>query len=84
MRKIFTPENEVDLALVRGLLEEAGIRYFVHNDHFGSLHVGLMVPLLSQKTIMVAPEDEGRAREIVAAFLADRSNAPDETRGDAW
>jgi len=82
MRKVFAAENEVDLAIVRGLLEEADIRYFVRNDHFGSLHVGPMVPLLNEKTVMVAPKDEGRARALIAAFFAERSSAADEPRGD--
>ena len=82
MRKVFTAENMVDLAIVRGLLEEAGIGYFVRNDQFGSLHVGLMVPLLNEKTVMVGPQDEARARAIIAAFFAERSNARDDTRGD--
>jgi hypothetical protein len=84
MREVFTAENEVDLAIVRGLLEEADIHYFVRNAHFGSLHVGLMVPLLNEKAVMVAPQDEARARAIIAAFFADRSSAGDEPRGDSW
>ena len=82
MKKIFTAENEVDLAFVRGLLDEAEIRYFVRNQHFGSLHFGPMIPLLNEKSVMVAPEDESRARALIAAFFADRSNAADDGRGE--
>jgi len=70
MRKLFTPENEVDLAFVRGLLDEEGIRYFVHNDHFGSLRIGPVIPLFNEKTVMVAPADEERARAVIDGYLA--------------
>jgi len=85
MRKIFTPENEVDLAFVRGLLDEAGIRYFVHNDHFGSLRIGPVIPLFNEKTVMVAAEDEVRARAVIDAFFAETAAAADEARRDySW
>jgi hypothetical protein len=85
MRKVYTPENEVDLAFVRGLLDEAGIRYFVHNDHFGSLRVGPVIPLFNEKTVMVAAEDEGRARAVIEEYFAETPDTADEPRGEySW
>jgi hypothetical protein len=85
MKKVFTPENEVDLAFVRGLLDEAGIRYFVHNDHFGSLRIGPVIPLFNEKAVMVAPEDEERARAVIDAYFAETAATADEARSDySW
>jgi len=85
MRNIFIPENEVDLALIQGLLDEAGIRYFVHNDHFGSLHIGPVIPLFNEKAVMVAPADEERARALIEPFLAETTEDTDAAGGDySW
>ncbi|MGD2064086.1 MAG: DUF2007 domain-containing protein [Nitrospirota bacterium] len=85
MEKVFTPQSEVDLAFVRGLLDEAGIRYFVHNDHFGSLRIGPVIPLFNEKTVMVAPEDEVRARAVIEAYVAEMDASADTSRSDySW
>jgi hypothetical protein len=85
LKKVFIPANEVDLAFVRGLLDEAGIRYFVHNDHFGSLRVGPVIPLVNEKTVMVAAEDEERARALIDGFLAEGTAAAETANSDySW
>ena len=85
MKVVFTPENEVDLAFVKGLLDEAGMRYFVQNDHFGSLYIGPVVPLFNAKAVMVAPQDEGRARAVIEAFAAEKAVASNDARRDySW
>ena len=66
---IYSPQNEVELALIRSLLEGAGIVYFVHNDHFGSLQVGPQIYLYNRKTIMVREQFEVQARELIKDFL---------------
>ena len=76
MIKIFSPENEVQLALVKSLLEAEGIPFFVHNDHFGSMEVGIQIALLNKKTVMVAEPFAKRAREIVADFLKNTASEP--------
>ena len=65
----FSPENEVQLALAKSLLEAEEIPFFVHNDHFGSLYVGIQIEFLNRKTIMVDEAYEARAREVMAEFL---------------
>ncbi|TRO81140.1 DUF2007 domain-containing protein [Desulfuromonas acetexigens] len=67
--KLFSPENEVQLALAKSLLEAEGIPFFVHNDHFGSLYVGIQIEFLNRKTIMVDEAYEARAKEVIADFL---------------
>ncbi|NOX98018.1 MAG: DUF2007 domain-containing protein [Nitrospirae bacterium] len=34
MINLYSPKNEVELAIIKSILEGANIPYFVHNDHF--------------------------------------------------
>jgi len=69
MIKIYSPNDEVELSMIRGLLESEGIHFFVHNDHFGSMEVGPQIELFNKKAIMVAPEEVDRAKHVIAEFL---------------
>lgn len=40
MIKIYSPTDELELAMIRGVFDTEGIHYFVHNDNFGSMRVG--------------------------------------------
>jgi len=65
MIKIHVPADELELAMIRGVLDSGGINYLVHNDNFGSMRVGPQIDLLNKKTIMVAAEDAERAKGII-------------------
>lgn len=41
MIKLYSPENEVQLAILKSLFEAEGIPIFVHNDNFGSMRSGI-------------------------------------------
>ncbi|PLX78309.1 MAG: hypothetical protein C0616_14910, partial [Desulfuromonas sp.] len=69
MIKLFTPENDVQLAMLKGLFESEGIHFFVHNDNFGSMSPGIRIVLFNKKTIMVQEQDLDRAQEILRNFL---------------
>ncbi len=69
MIRLYSPRNEIDLALLRCILDGDGIPFFVHNDHFGSLRIGLVVELYNAKTIMVNEEDYICASELVSEYL---------------
>jgi hypothetical protein len=66
---LYSPNDELELSMLRGLLDADGIRYFVLNDYFGSMRVGPQIGLVNKKTIMVAPEDHDRAKDIISNFL---------------
>lgn len=66
--------------MIRGVLDTEDIHYFIHNDNFGSMQVGPQIDLLNKKTIMVAPEDVGRAKEIIANFLKRQLPEEDEEK----
>jgi hypothetical protein len=70
MQKIFAPENEIELVMVKGLLEAAQIPFHVQNDHFGGLYIGPQIEHFNQRVIMVAPEYAARSKEIIAEFIA--------------
>ena len=74
MRKLYSPRDEAELAIIRSLLEAEGIDCFVHNDHFGSLRPGPQIPLYNAKTVIVADDDFVRASELIAE-LHERSKA---------
>ncbi|MDD2319360.1 MAG: DUF2007 domain-containing protein [Geobacteraceae bacterium] len=77
MIKIYSPTDELELAMIRGIFDTEGIHYFVHNDHFGSMRVGPQIDLLNKKTIMVSPEDAERAKTIITDLL--NRALPEET-----
>lgn len=83
MIKLYSPQTEVDLALILSVLEGDGITFFVHNDHFGSLRIGPSIPLYNEKTIMVNEKDFSRASELISDYLKNTRSSynskPDST-----
>jgi hypothetical protein len=79
MQKIFTPENEIELIMVKGLLEAAQIPFYVQNDHFGGLYIGPQIQHFNQRAIMVAPEYAVRSKEIIAEFIATQQQVKPES-----
>jgi hypothetical protein len=77
MINIYSPNDEVELSMIRGLLESEGVNFYVHNDHYGSMEIGPRIDLINKKTVLVAPEDADRARQIIKYFL--ESSTPEET-----
>lgn len=73
MIKFYSPTDELELSMIRGVFDTEGIHYFVHNDNFGSMQVGPQIDLFNKKTIMVAPEDVARAKEIISSLLEYQS-----------
>jgi len=63
--------------MIRGLLNSAGIHFFIPNDHFGSMEVGPQIELFNKKAIMVAPEDAERAKQIIAEFIGSETPEDD-------
>jgi hypothetical protein len=70
MIKLYSPRDLAELALIESILEGDNIPYFIHNDHFGSLEIGLPIDMFNMKTIMVEEAYEERARELLQDFLS--------------
>lgn len=73
MIKLFSPANEAELALIRGLLDAEGIPYFVQNDHFGSLWAGPWVDF-NAKTVFVPEAYADQASRLVHDALGEIGN----------
>ena len=80
MKKLYSPNNDSELALIKSILDGEGIPYFVHNDHFGTLKVGPKIDLFNAKTIMVAEKHYEVSKEIIDDFLKNIQEASENTK----
>ena len=81
MIELYSPRNEAELAIIKSLLNGEGIHFFVRNDHFGSLEVGLRVELFNAKMIFVHAEQYDRARELISDFFETTQKEEVEDQG---
>ncbi|MBM4121676.1 MAG: DUF2007 domain-containing protein [Nitrospira sp.] len=67
---LIEPQDEGELALIKSLLDGNNIRYFVQNEHFGSLYPGLPLPF-NRRVVMVDESDLGRAGTLLGKLTMD-------------
>jgi hypothetical protein len=72
VKKLYVPESEAELAVIKSLLDSERVSYFVHNDNFGSMEVGPSIPLYNSKTIMVAEDQYDSAIEVLGSFVTSK------------
>ncbi len=65
MKKLLSINSEIELAIIKGILEGEGIPFVVTNEHFGSLFSGPISYEYTEKTILVDEENVERARELL-------------------
>lgn len=65
---LYSPQNEMELALLKSVLDSEGISYFVRNDNIGSLEVGPYIGLYNGKMIQVQDDQYKRAKELLTDF----------------
>ena len=65
MVKLIEPLDQGELAFVKSLLDANGIRYFVQNEHFGSLYPGLP----SVASVVVDEADAKRAGKLIRRLV---------------
>ena len=80
MRKLYSPENDAELALIKSILDGENVHYFVHNDHFGSLKVGPKIELFNAKTIMVSDHQYELALDIIRDFVSKNESSGSDER----
>lgn len=78
MIKLYSPETEVQLAVLKSLLEAANIPILVLNDSFGSIYPGIQVDLFNARTIMVDEQYYAQAQAVLREFLANLDQAAPE------
>ena len=66
---LYAPQNEMELSLIKSILDSESIRYFVRNDNFGSLEVGPNIGLFNGKMIKVQDDQYERSKELLSDFI---------------
>ena len=66
---LYSPQNEIELSLIKSILDSEGISYFIRNDNFGSLEVGPHIGLFNAKMIKVQDDHYERATELLSDYL---------------
>jgi hypothetical protein len=69
MIELCSPSNDLELGLIKGILDAEGIEYFVQNESFGSMFGGPLVDMYNKRTILVEEEQHERAKELLRDFL---------------
>ncbi|HEX2163011.1 MAG TPA: DUF2007 domain-containing protein [Thermoanaerobaculia bacterium] len=69
MVQLYSPRNEPELLLLRSVFDDAGIRYFVRNDTFGSLYLGPHVEAYNRKIVCVSEVELDEASALLGEFL---------------
>jgi hypothetical protein len=72
------PRSPIELEIVRSLLESEGIDHFVHNEAFGSLYIGPMIPLFNEQIVMVPRSRLTTARALIAVPQPEDDDPPVE------
>ena len=75
MIKIYTPKDEVQIAILKSIFEAEGVPIYVHNDTYGSMRPGIQIPLLNQRAIMVSETHLEKAKEIIQGYLQNIDKA---------
>jgi hypothetical protein len=82
MRELYSPDGEMELLLLRSVLDDAAIPYFVRNDVFGSLYPALYAEAYNRKTVCVPEAHFDEATALVREFLS-RTGGPVPVKGSA-
>ncbi|MFM8551467.1 MAG: DUF2007 domain-containing protein [Nitrospiraceae bacterium] len=69
--RLIEPQDEGELALIKSLLDGNGFRYFVKNEHFGSLYPGFPLPF-NRREVMVHESELGRAETLLGQLTLQR------------
>lgn len=84
MKKIYTPNDEVELAVIRSMLDSADIPYKVVNQYFGSLYIGPAMGSLNSKPVMVPEEYFEEARDVLSNYLSDLDDTESNHAGNQF
>lgn len=65
MKEVFRSDDIMEISILKHMLEDSGIRYFVFDEQMG-LAFGTYDGIMAR--VMVVDEDETAAREVVREF----------------
>jgi hypothetical protein len=78
MINLYSPNNEIELAMIKSILDSEKINYFVKNENCGSLEVGPQIALFNRRMIIVQDDQHERASELMADYLNETGRAEDK------
>jgi len=83
MKKLYVPNSESELAVIRSVLDSADIPYYIKNEYFGSLHIGPVIGGLNNKPIFVHENHYKEAKDILARSIKREDFAPLQNTQDS-
>jgi len=78
MVNLYSPNNEIELAMIKSLLNAEGFNYFVKNENFGSMEVGPQIALFNRRIIMVQDDQLEKASALINDYLKETTVKEDE------
>lgn len=78
MVNLYSPNSEMELAMIKSLLDAEEVNYFVKNENFGSMEVGPQIALFNKKMITVQDSQHERASELINDYLNKTACKADE------
>ena len=78
MKKLYIPKDESELAVIKSLLDSAEIPYFVRNEFFGSLYMGVAMGSFNSKPIFVDEDFYEDAKELLSKIVEEDEFEPFE------
>jgi hypothetical protein len=65
MIPLYSPKNDLELLLMKSLLQNARIYYFVQNENFSTQYIGVKVDGYNKATIFVEEDRYEEAKKII-------------------
>jgi len=69
MRKLYIPKDESELAIIKSILDSAELPYYVRNEFFGSLYIGVAMGSFNSKPIFVDEDYYEDAKELLSEIV---------------
>ena len=71
MKKLYIPKDESELAIIKSILDSAEIPYYVRNEYFGSLYIGVAMGSLNSKPIFVHEDFYDDAKTLLSKIVEE-------------
>jgi len=78
MVTLYSPNSEIELAMIKSLLDAERVNYFVKNENFGSMEVGPQIALFNRRIIMVQDNQLENASTLINDYLKETAGKEDE------
>ena len=82
MKRLYIPTDESELVFLKSFLDAEGLPYFVLNDNFGSMYLGVYMNNFNAKTIMVPEEFYEDAKELILSVIEDPKFEDERNTGE--